>query len=227
MKKVAKEMDNVVQRWLEEHKMKRSLCDASGEQRDFMDAILSALHGSSDEHLQGVDADIIIEATCLAILTAATYTTTSTLIWALALMLNNEQVMKKAQEEIDINVGRERQAEEPDMKNLVNLQAVIKKTLRLYPPVPLSLPHESTEECTVGGYRIPKGTRLLLNLWKIHRDPQAWSDPSEFQLERFLTSNKEIDVRGQNYKLIPFGSGRRMCPGISLGLEVLQLTTCS
>ncbi|KAK3016552.1 hypothetical protein RJ639_005813 [Escallonia herrerae] len=162
-----------------------------------------------------------------AILTAATDTTTSTLIWALALMLNNKQVMKKAQEEIDINIGKERQVEEPDMKNLVYLQAVIKETLRLYPPVPLWLPHESTEECTVGGYRIPKGTRLLLNLSKIHRDPQAWLDPSEFQPERFLTSDKEIDVRGQNYELNPFGSGRRMCPGISLGLQVLQLTLAS
>ncbi|KAK3016555.1 hypothetical protein RJ639_005816 [Escallonia herrerae] len=227
MKKVAKEMDDVVQGWLEEHKMKRSLGDASSEQRDFMDAMLPALHGSSDEHLEGVHADPIIKATCLAILTAATDTTMSTLIWALALMLNNEQVMKKAQEEMDINVGRERQVEEPDMKNLVYLQAVIKETLRLYPPVPLSLPHESTEECTVGGYRIPKGTRLLLNLWKIHRDPQAWPDPSEFQPERFLTGDNDIDVRGQNYELIPFGSGRRMCPGISLGLQVLQLTLAS
>ncbi|KAK2971250.1 hypothetical protein RJ640_014258 [Escallonia rubra] len=227
MKKVAKEMDGVLQGWLEEHKMKRSSGDANGEQQDFMDVLLSALYGSSDEHLEGVDADTIIKATCLAILIAATDTTTSTLTWVLAIMLNNEQVLKKAQEEIDINVGRERQVEESDIKNLVYLQAVIKETLRLYPPAPLAIPHESTEECTVGGYSIPKGTRLLVNIWKIHRDPLAWSDPSEFQPERFLTSDREIDVRGQNFELIPFGSGRRICPGISLGLRVLQLTLAS
>ncbi|KAK3016554.1 hypothetical protein RJ639_005815 [Escallonia herrerae] len=227
MKKVAKEMDGVVQGWLEEHKMKRRSGNANGEQQDFMDVLLSALYGSSDEHLEGVDADTIIKATCLAILIAATDTTTSTLTWALALMLNNEQVLKKAQEEIDINVGRERQVEESDMKNLIYLQAVIKETLRLYPPAPLAIPHESTEECTVGGYSIPKGTRLLVNLWKIHRDPLAWSDPSEFRPERFLTSDREIDVRGQSFELIPFGSGRRICPGISLSLRVLQLTVAS
>ncbi|KAK3015588.1 hypothetical protein RJ639_007397 [Escallonia herrerae] len=142
-------------------------------------------------------------------------------------MLNNEQVLKKAQEEIDINVGRERQVEESDIKNLIYLQAVIKETLRLYPPAPLSIPHESTEECTVGGYSIPKGTRLLVNIWKIHRDPLAWSDPSEFRPERYLTSDREIDVRGQNFELIPFGSGRRICPGMSLGLQILQLTLAS
>ena len=109
------------------------------------------------------------------------------------------------------------------MKNLVYLQAIIKESLRLYPAAPLSIPHESMEECTVGGYHIPAGTRLFTNLSKIHRDPQVWSDPDEFQPERFLTTHKDCDFRGQHFELIPFGSGRRMCPGVSFALQVLNL----
>lgn len=159
-----------------------------------------------------------------AILIAATDTTTVTLTWALTLLLNNRHVLEKAQRELDSHVGRERQVKESDIKNLVYIQAILKETLRLYPAGPLSVPHESMESCTLGGYDIPKGTRLLVNLWKIHRDPNIWSDPLEFQPERFLTSHKDVDIKGQHFELIPFGSGRRMCPGISFGLQVAQFT---
>ncbi|KAJ0829125.1 putative cytochrome P450 [Helianthus annuus] len=79
--------------------------------------------------------------------------------------------------------------------------------MRLYPAAPLSVPHESTEDSIVGGYTIPKETRVLVNIWKIHHDPQIWTSPFKFQRERFLTNNKEIDVKGQHFELIPFGSG--------------------
>ncbi|XP_059595549.1 xanthotoxin 5-hydroxylase CYP82C4-like [Vitis vinifera] len=94
-----------------------------------------------------------------------------------------------------------------------HLQAVIKETLRLYTAVLLSVPHEAMEDCHVAGYHIPKGTRLFVNAWKLHRDPSVWSDPEDFQLERFLTSHANLDVLGQHFELIPFGSGRRSCPG--------------
>lgn len=113
------------------------------------------------------------------------------------------------------------------MKNLVYLEAIVKETLRLYPAGPLSVPHESIEDCVVGGYHITKGTRLLVNLSRLHRDPNNWSNPNEFQPERFLTSQKDLDVKGNHFELIPFSSGRRMCPGYYLALQELRITLAS
>ncbi|KAL9447850.1 hypothetical protein AB3S75_015344 [Citrus x aurantiifolia] len=99
--------------------------------------------------------------------------------------------------------------------------------MRLYPAVPLLVPHESMEECTVNGYHVPAGTQLLINLRKLHRDPRVWEEPCKFQLKRFLTRHKDIDVKGQNFELLPFSSGRRMCPGVSFALQIMQLTLAS
>ena len=155
---------------------------------------------------------------------AATDTTTVTLIWALSLLLNNRETLKRAQQELDIQVVRERQVKESDVKNLEYLQAILKETMRLYPAALLLVPHESLEDCTLAGYNIPSGTRLLVNVPKLHQDPSVWVDPTEFRPERFLTTHKDVDVKGQHFVLIPFGSGRRMCPGISFALQVTQLT---
>ncbi|GFY86919.1 hypothetical protein Acr_05g0005580 [Actinidia rufa] len=110
------------------------------------------------------------------------------------------------------------------MKNLVYLQAIVKESLRLYPPAQLLPPRETTEDCNVGGYHVPAGTRLFINIWKLHRDPHWWLDPLEFRPDRFLTTHKDVDVRGKHFELLPFGSGRRACPGISFALQVVQFT---
>ena len=133
-------------------------------------------------------------------------------------------MLKKAQDEIDIHVGRDRNVEDSDIENLVYLQAIIKETLRLYPAGPLLGPREAMEDCTVAGYYVPCGTRLIVNVWKIQRDPKVYMEPNEFRPERFITGEaKEFDVRGQNFELMPFGSGRRSCPGSSLAMQVLHL----
>ncbi|KAB1220499.1 Cytochrome P450 82C4 [Morella rubra] len=171
------------------------------------------------------DADTVTKATCLAIVLGATDTTAIQLTWAVALLLNNREALKKAQQELDLQVGREREVKESDVKNLVYLQAVVKETMRLYPSAPLLIPHESSEDCTIAGYHVPAGTRLFVNVSKIHRDPNVWSDPNEFRPERFLTtSQKNVDFRGQSFEYLPFGSGRRVCPGISFALHVMHLT---
>ena len=150
-----------------------------------------------------------------------------TLTWATSLLLNNLHVLKKAQDELDDLVGKERIVNESDINKLVYLQAIVKETLRLYPAAPLSGPREFTEDCTIGGYHVPKGTRLIPNLWKIQTDHHKWSDPLNFKPERFLTTHKDVDFKGQNFEFIPFGSGRRICPRASFGVQMVHLALAS
>lgn len=158
---------------------------------------------------------------------AGTETTMVSMTWALSLLLNNREALKKAQQELDDQIGRDRRVNESDLKNLPYIQAIIKETFRLYPPLPLALPHEAIEDCNISGYFIPKGTQILLNLHKIQREAEAWPSPAEFRPERFLTTHENFDVKGQNYELLPFGSGRRMCPGSSLALQLVGLALTS
>ncbi|GMY22655.1 cytochrome P450 CYP82D47-like [Fagus crenata] len=223
MKKTAKELDHMVGEWLEEHKQRKISGHEVKGQQDFMDVMLSNVTVDDDE-TSSYDADTITKSTCLALILGGSDTTTVTLTWALSLLLNNHEVLRKAQQELDLQVGRERQVKESDMKNLVYLQAILKETMRLYPAAPLSVPHESIEDRTLARYHVPAGTRLVVNLPKLHQDPHVWSDPSKFKPERFLTSHKDVDVRGQQFEFIPFDSGRRVCRGISFAVQVMQLT---
>nr|GEZ86169.1 cytochrome P450 CYP82D47-like [Tanacetum cinerariifolium] len=140
-----------------------SLIDDSKD-HNFMTAVLSRVKEELKEDFYGFDIDTIVKSTCLSILTAASGTTTVTLTWALALLVNNPFVLNKAQQEIEAHVGKDRRLVESDLNNLVYLQAIIKETMRLYPAAPFLVPHVSTEDCVVGGYTIPKGTQLLLNI---------------------------------------------------------------
>nr|XP_043607990.1 demethylepipodophyllotoxin synthase-like [Erigeron canadensis] len=230
MKETAKEMDDIFHSWLEDHKNKMSSTQNAKEDEGKDQVLLAALLSRVNElkeDFYGYSHDTIVKASCQSIIIGASDTTTITLTWALSLLVNNPEVLKKAQEELEIHVGRDRIVEESDLKSLVYLQAIIKETMRLYPAGPLLLPHESTEDCIVSGYYVPKGTRLLINAWKIQHDPDVWSDPFEFQPERFLTTKKDIDVKGQHYELIPFGSGRRSCIGISFALQAISLILAS
>ncbi|KAK8637520.1 hypothetical protein V6N13_064939 [Hibiscus sabdariffa] len=219
MRKIAKESDRVMDGWLREHKQNRVEDEADSE-KDFMGIMLSLLR-DAEEH----DADTINKATSLVLILGGEDTTSITMTWALSLLLNNPDVLNKIQLELDTHVGKDKLfVTESDTKNLVFLQSTIKETLRLYPAAPLSLIHEAIEDCTVNGYHVSAGTWLIVNIRKIQRDPRVWENPFEFRPERFMTTQNDVDVKGQNFELIPFGSGRRMCPGVSLALQVLQLT---
>ncbi|XP_043695092.1 cytochrome P450 CYP82D47-like [Telopea speciosissima] len=222
MKRTAKEMDVITEKWLQEHRQKREYAEkGDGDDQDFMDVMLSILE--EDTQFHGHHRDTVVKATAMAMILAATDTTAVSLSWALSLLLNNLQVLQRAQEELDRHVGKDRNVDEEDIGNLPYLHAIVKETLRLYPVAPLMIPHEAIEDCNVGGFRIIAGTRVIVNAWKIHRDPNIWSNPLEFQPERFLTSHADVDVRGKNFELIPFGSGRRSCPGISFALETMHM----
>ena len=158
------------------------------------------------------------------LITAGTETSSVTIEWALSALIHHPDILRKAQQEIYSQFGHGRIMEESDLHKLKYLEAIVKETLRLYPPTPFLLPHESSEACTVGGYRVDPGMQLLVNVWAIQRDPALWERRTEFDPKRFLKSGREIDVKGHDFGLIPFGSGRRICPGLSLGLIVVSQT---
>ena len=141
---------------------------------------------------------------------------------AISELLKKPEVIAKATEELDRVIGRGRWVTEKDIPQLPYVDAIVKETMRLHPVAPLLVPRLAREDATVAGYDIPAGTRVLVSVWSIGRDPALWDAPEEFMPERFLGS--KLDVKGQDYELLPFGSGRRMCPGYSLGLKVIQVS---
>lgn len=152
---------------------------------------------------------------------AGSETTSSTIEWALTELLTNPESLNKAKAELAQAVGADRTFEEDDIDNLPYLKAVIKETLRLHPPIPFLVPRRAMEDTNFQGYHIPKDTQVLVNAWAIGRDPEVWDEPWSFKPERFLGST--VDYKGQNYELIPFGAGRRMCAGVPLAHRMLHL----
>ncbi|XP_050252566.1 cytochrome P450 CYP82D47-like isoform X2 [Quercus robur] len=220
MKRIARELDTLVGGWVEEHAMRRAETELN-DKPDFIDIMLSVIE---DDGMFGHTRETIIKATALNLILAGSDTTSLNLTWLLSILLNNKHALKQAQEELDLKVGRERWVDNHDIKDLIYLQAIVKETLRLYPPGPLSVPHEAMEDCHVCGYYVPKGTRVFVNVWKLHRDPRIWDDPDKFFPERFLTKHANIDASGQHFEFVPFGSGRRSCPGYTFALQVSHLT---
>lgn len=149
------------------------------------------------------------------LLQGGTSTSTIALEWAFSLLLDNPEILKKAQAEIDRHVGSGRLIAESDVAGLPYLHHVILEALRLHPPVSILMPHVSSSDCTVAGYRVPAGTVLLVNVWDIHHSPKLWPDPESFRPERFegVDWKKEL-----GFAFFPFGSGRRACPGENLAL---------
>ncbi|KAJ9555251.1 hypothetical protein OSB04_009865 [Centaurea solstitialis] len=150
--------------------------------------------------------------------------TSAMIEWAMTEILRNEQVMKKVQDELTEVVGLNNIVEESHLPKLKYLDAVFKETFRLHPPLPFLLPRAPDKSCTVGGYTIPKGSTIFLNVWAIQRDPQYWENPLEFNPERFFNYKgpEKWDYAGTNSKFFPLGSGRRRCPGVGLGEKMMM-----
>ncbi|MED6122730.1 hypothetical protein PIB30_042649 [Stylosanthes scabra] len=162
-----------------------------------------------------------IKALILDYFTAATDTTAVSVQWAIAELFNNPRVLKKAQEEMDRVTGNQRLVCEEDSPNLPYIHAIIKETLRLHPPIPLLI-RKGLTDCIVGGYKIPKGSMACINIWAMGRDPTLWESPTEFRPERFLEGEgNTLDIKGNHFELLPFGSGKRGCLGMNLALREL------
>ena len=151
---------------------------------------------------------------------AAIDTSATTIDWILTELLRHPHVMKKLQIEIKQVVGLERMVKESDLENLKYLDMVVKEGMRLHSVVPVTQ-REAMEDCVIDGFNIRKGSRIMINHYAIQRDPNLWSEPEKFLPERFIGSN--IDVRGRDFQLLPFNSGRRSCPAIQLGIIVVRL----
>ncbi|XP_057440503.1 5-OH-xanthotoxin synthase-like [Lotus japonicus] len=187
------------------------------EEGDIVDVLLRLQkqgHLSIDlthDHIKGVIMDLIV---------GGTDTSASTSVWVMTALMKYPRTMKKAQEEVRNLYGNKEFIDEEDIQKLKYLKAVIKETFRLYPTAPL-LPRETNKSFIVDGYEIQPKTLVYVNTWAIHRDPEAWKDPDEFYPERFL--NNDIDFKGRDFELIPFGAGRRICPGLPMGIATVEL----
>ncbi|CAN4127550.1 unnamed protein product [Withania somnifera] len=176
----------------------------------------------------GISLDLVkIKAILLDIVIGGTDTTITTIEWVMTELLNNPEIMSKVQQELKDVVGMNSIVEESHVPNLHYLDAVLKETLRLHPALPLLVPKRPSQSAIVGGYTIPEGTKVLLNVYAIHRDPQLWKSPLEFQPERFLNHSTQLDYSGNDMKYLPFGSGRRICAGLNLAEKMLMFILAS
>ena len=151
---------------------------------------------------------------------AGSETSATTVEWAMSELLKNPELMKKAQNEVREVFGENGRVNEERLNQLKLLRSIVKETLRLHPSVHL-FQRECSENCVINEYEIPAKTKVLINAWAIGRDPCYWKEAEEFRPERFLDSS--IDFRGTNFEYIPFGAGRRICPGISFALPSIEL----
>ncbi|CAN6180592.1 unnamed protein product [Urochloa humidicola] len=219
MKRLSAEVSAFMDTIIQEHLRKG---DGDKEEEDLVDVLLriqkdgDLKYPISVENIKNVVADLFI---------AGSETSATALQWAMSELMRNPRVMQKAQDEVRrVLKGHERVTEEC-LSNLHYLHLVIKETLRLHPPVPLLLPRECRSPCQVLGFDVPVGATVFVNVWAICRDPMHWDTPEEFIPERF--EHTDIDFKGTDFEFIPFGAGRRMCPGLMFGLANMDLVLAS
>ncbi|KGN59422.1 cytochrome P450 98A2 [Cucumis sativus] len=202
--------DRLTRAIMDEHTTARTL--SGNVQNHFVDALLTLKdkYDLSEDTIIGLLWDMI---------TAGMDTTAISVEWAMAEIVRSPRVQKKVQEELDKVIGVKRIMTENDFSNLPYLQCVVKEAMRLHPPTPLMLPHRSNANVKIGGYDIPKGSNVHVNVWAVARDPAVWKNPEEFRPERFL--EEDIDMKGHDLRLLPFGAGRRVCPGAQLGINLV------
>ncbi|CAJ2678520.1 unnamed protein product [Trifolium pratense] len=218
--KCAKYLDEFLEQVIEEHISYRLRNDTvdNEEHSDFVDVLLSV----QKTNAIGFPIDrTVIKTLILDMFAAGTGTTYTVLEWAMIELLRHQIVLHKLQNEVRTVVGNKTHVTEEDLVNMTYLKAVIKETLRLHVPIPLLMPRKCMEDIKLDGYDIAAGTQVIINAWAIARDPSSWEQPLEFKPERFMTSS--IDFKGLDFELIPFGAGRRGCPGVLFAISVNEL----
>ncbi|CAI9102003.1 OLC1v1000186C1 [Oldenlandia corymbosa var. corymbosa] len=225
LEKVFKELDTFYQELIDEH-MDYSTRPESMD-GDIIDLMLQLRQENPSSSLE-ITVDHI-KAMIKNVFFAGTDTSAGTIVWAMTALMKNPATMQKVQAEIRTVIGNKQQKtiiiDEDDVEKLPYLKAVVKETFRLYPPAPLLVPRYTMDNCIVDGFPISSNTIVYINAWAIARDPDYWENPDEFLPERFLDGRyKDIDMKGQDFHFIPFGAGRRGCPGYFMGLMTVELT---
>ncbi|WRX26155.1 Cytochrome P450 - like 10 [Theobroma cacao] len=216
MKALSKKFDRFLEHVLDEHNARRKgVKDYVA--KDMVDVLLQL---ADDPHLDVKLERHGVKAFSQDLIAGGTESSAVTVEWAISELLKKPEIFAKATEELDRVIGRDRWVEENDIANLPYVNSIAKETMRLHPVAPMLVPRLAREDCQLAGYDIPKDTRVLVNVWTIGRDPTLWDNPDEFCPDRFI--GKAIDVKGHDFELLPFGAGRRMCPGYPLGIKVIQ-----
>ncbi|XP_030502978.2 (S)-N-methylcoclaurine 3'-hydroxylase isozyme 1 [Cannabis sativa] len=202
--------DRSCQLWEAIVKERKASETSSPSPPDFLDSLIQNGHSTLD-----------INNIFMELFGAGTETSSSMVEWTMAELIKNPRCMKIVQEELAREIGQDKAVKDSDLPKLTYLQACVKETLRLHPAGPLLLPHRAIETCTVMNYTIPKGSQILVNVWAIGRDPSLWEDACVFKPERFV--NSCLDFKGNDFEYFPFGSGRRMCPGMPMAAKHIPL----
>ncbi|GLJ31836.1 hypothetical protein SUGI_0640600 [Cryptomeria japonica] len=219
MQTVHKIFDGFAEKVIDDH-IDRRLGERKPKEGDRVKDLVDVMLSMAETEGQAISR-VDIKAMIMDILNGGMETAVTVLDWAMSELLRNPETLARAQLEIESAVGRDRRVKESDVMSFEYLRCAVKETLRLHPPAPLLIPHESMEECSVGEYFIPQKTRVFVNVWAIGRDENVWKDAHQFKPERFMGINK--DLRGQDFDFLPFGAGRRGCPGISMGISITEL----
>ncbi|KAJ6850088.1 cytochrome P450 71A9-like [Iris pallida] len=223
LRKNFEELDGIYSQVIDEHLNDMSAAAASGRPPAYDEDLVHVLLRLQKDHTHGSTFSSMdhIKALLTDMFIAGTDTSSAAIIWTMTELVRNPTVMNKAQQEIRTVVGDKPTVEESELELLDYLKLVVKEALRLHPPAPLLVPRETTGACSVGGYDVPAKTRVFINAAAIATDPTNWEKPTEFRPERFLGSG--IDFRGHNFELIPFGFGRRSCPGMNFAVLQVEL----
>lgn len=222
VEKVCKELDVFYQELIDEH-LDPNRAKTIGVEDDILDTLIKLKQESNSSSLDLTWDNI--KALLMDIFIAGTDTSSAAIVWTMTVLIKAPNVMKKVQAEIRNVIGEKGKVDEDDLPKLAYLKAVINETFRLYPVAPLLVPRETTERCILDGYEIQPKTVVYVNAWAVGRDPEYWEKPDEFLPERFM--NKNIDIRGKDFGVIPFGSGRRICPGMPMGLATVELAVAN